>query len=147
MSALIAGSLFLASCAPKDADIQAAVQAKEPAGVLVTVMKGKVTLAGEVVDETEKAQAETIAKGEKGVKSVTNNLILKIAETPVVISEDAVLTKNVADAVKDFPTVKAEVKDGIVTLTGEISKASLVTLMQHVNALKPKKVINNLTVK
>lgn len=147
MSAVIAATLFLASCKPKDADIQAAVQAKEPAGITVVVAKGDVTLTGEVADDAAKAKAEEIAKAEKGVKSVINSLTIKHAQAPVVISEDTTLTKNVADATKDFPTVKTEVKDGVVILTGEIKKASLITLMQHLSALKPKKIENKLTVK
>ncbi|WP_316851396.1 BON domain-containing protein [Pedobacter agri] len=147
MSAVIVGTLFLASCSPKDADIQAAVQAKEAAGIAVSVAKGAVTLTGEVADDAAKAKAEEIAKAEKGVKSVVNNLTVKPAAAPVVISEDPLLTKNVADATKDFPTVEASVKDGVVTLTGEIKKASLITLMQHLSALKPKKIENKLTVK
>lgn len=147
MSAAIAATLFLVSCGPKDADIQAAVQAKEASGITVAVTKGAVTLTGEAPDDAAKAIAEEVAKAEKGVKSVANNLTVKPAVAPVVIAEDTVLQKNVADAVKDFPTVKADVKDGVVTLTGELKKASLITLMQHLSALKPKKIDNKLTIK
>ncbi|TCD04669.1 BON domain-containing protein [Pedobacter frigidisoli] len=147
MSMVIAASLFFAGCSPKDADIQSAIQAKEAAGITVAVTKGEVTLTGEVVDDAAKVKAEEIAKAEKGAKSVVNNLTVKPADMPVVIAEDPILTKNVADATKDFPTVKADVKDGVVTLTGEINKASLITLMQHLSALKPKKIDNKLTVK
>ena len=112
----------------------------------MAVAKGDVTLTGEVADDAAKVKAEEIAKAEKGVKSVINSLTIE-QEKPVVIAEDPILTKNVADATKDFPTVKAEVKDGVVLLTGEIKKASLITLMQHLSALKPKKIDNKLTVK
>jgi len=147
MSMVIAATLFFAGCKPKDAAIQAAIQAKEAAGITVAVTKGDVTLTGIVDDEAAKAKAEEIAKTEKGVKSVINSLTIKPVEAPVVISEDPVLIKNVADATKDFPTVKAEVKDGVIVLTGELKKASLITLMQHLSALKPKKIDNKLTIK
>lgn len=148
MSMVIATTLFFVGCSrPNDAAIQAAIQAKEAAGITVAVAKGEVTLTGEVDDEATKAKAEEIAKAEKGVKAVINNLIVKPADVPVVIAEDSALIKNVADATKDFPTVKAEVKDGVILLTGEIKKASLITLMQHLSALKPKKIDNKLTVK
>jgi hyperosmotically inducible protein len=147
MSAVIAVTLFFAGCKPKDAAIQAAIQAKEAAGITVAVTKGDVTLTGIVDDEAIKAKAEEIAKAEKGVKSVINNLIIKPTDLPVVIADDAALIKNVADAAKDFPTVKTEVKDGVILLTGEIKKASLITLMQHLSALKPKKIENKLTIK
>ena len=146
MSMVIASALFFVGCSPKDADIQAAVQAKEAAGITVAVAKGDVTLTGEVADDAAKAKAEEIAKAEKGVKAVMNNLTVK-PEMPVVIAADTDLMKNVADAVKDFSTVKADVKDGVVTLTGEISKSSLITLMQHLSALHPKKIENKLTIK
>jgi len=147
MSAVIAATLFFGGCKPKDADIQTAVQAKEAAGITVSVTEGVVTLSGEAADETAKAEAEKIAKEAKGVKSVVNSVTVAAAAEPVTISDDAPLQKGVTDAIKDFPTVKAEVKDGTVTLTGEIKKASLITLMQHLNALKPKKIDNKLTVK
>jgi len=146
MSMVIAATLFFVGCKPKDADIQAAIQAKEAAGITVAVAKGEVTLTGEVADEAAKTKAEEIAKAEKGAKSVINSLTVK-QEKPVVIAIDSVLSKNVADATKDFPTVKAEVKDGVVLLTGEIKKTSLITLMQQLSALKPKKIDNKLTVK
>lgn len=146
MSMAIASSLFFVGCGPKDADLQTAIQAKEAPGITVAVAKGDVTLTGEVADEAAKAEAEKIAKAEKGAKSVINSLTIKPV-VPVVIAEDTTLSKNVGDAVKDFPTVKADVKDGVVTLTGEIKKASLITLIQHLSALKPKKIDNKLTVK
>lgn len=147
MSLVIAATLFFTGCKPKDAAIQAAIQAKEAISVTVAVTKGDVTLTGEVADDAAKANAEVIAKAEKGVKSVSNNITIKALEKPIVITEDLTLTKNVVDALKDFPTVKAAIKDGTVTLTGEIKKAALITLMQHLSALKPKKIDNKLTVK
>lgn len=150
MSAAVVATLFFAGCSPKDGDIQTAVKAKEASEVNVAVTKGEVTLTGEVATEADKAKAEDIAKAEKGVKSVVNNLTVKPlidSSAPVVIADDAVLTKNVADATKDYPTVQTTVKDGVVTLKGEISKSSLVKLMQQLSVLKPKKIDNQLTVK
>lgn len=147
MSMAIAATLFFASCKPKDAAIQAAIQAKEATGITVVVNKGDATLTGVVDDEAAKTKAADIAKAEKGVKSVINNLTIKPVAAPVVIAEDPVLIKNVADATKDFPTVKAEIKDGVIVLTGELKKASLITLMQHLSALNPKKIDNKLTIK
>jgi ABC-type transporter Mla MlaB component len=43
--------------------------------------------------------------------------------------------------------VNASVDNGVVTLTGEISRDRLPRLMQAVNSLHPKKVNNKLTVK
>ena len=49
--------------------------------------------------------------------------------------------------VKSYKTVEADVNDGVVTLTGEIKRSQLTTLMQSVNELKPKRVENKLVIK
>ncbi|HEX8459777.1 MAG TPA: BON domain-containing protein [Segetibacter sp.] len=66
---------------------------------------------------------------------------------PVEIASDDALTTGVKDATKDFPGVKADVNDGVVTLTGSVERSRLQTLMQSLQSLKPKKVINQLTIK
>ena len=69
------------------------------------------------------------------------------APVPVQISPDDSLTTSLKDATKDFPGVTATVNNGEVTLTGDITRNKLPKLMQSVNALHPKKVNNNLTIK
>ena len=66
---------------------------------------------------------------------------------PVTVSGDDEIRKGVQDATKDFPGVTATVNNGEVTLTGEITRDRLPTLMQSLNALQPKKINNNLTIK
>jgi len=44
------------------------------------------------------------------------------------------------DATKDFPTVKATVKDGIITVTGTLEQSRVQVLKQSLDALSPKKV-------
>lgn len=62
--------------------------------------------------------------------------------------ETGVVTEDqLRDATKDFPGVTATVNNGEVTLTGTISRDKLPKLMQSVQALNPKKVNNNLTIK
>ena len=97
-----------------------------------------------------KAKCEELAKGIKGVKNVINNCTIAAPPpppAPVEITVDDPLAKALVDATKDFPTVKATVKDGVITLTGEIKKASLPTLMMVLNSLNPKKIENKLTIK
>ena len=139
---------------PKDADIKTAVEQAisaipDAAGATIEVKDGIATITGEFKDETARIAAETAAKAVKGVKSVVNNgtVAAPVVVAPVEVSADAALISAVADAVKDFGTVKADVKDGIITLTGEIQKTNLPKLMMSLNALKPKKVDNKLTVK
>ena len=135
-------------CKAKDSDIQTSVQSKETTSVSVTVNDGVATLNGEVADEAAKMKAEEIAKGEKGVKSVVNNLTVAMPAVmaPPVVAADDPLMMSVKDAVKDHPTVTASVADGVVTLSGTIKKAALPKLMMNLNSLHPKKINNNLTV-
>ncbi|MHA4808343.1 BON domain-containing protein [Flavitalea flava] len=155
LTVIIIPGILLVSCSPKDSDIQAAIEAKkkempEASAAIVTVEKGVVTLSGEFKDEAAKSSFESTVKTIKGVKEVINNGTLTPPPpppAPVVIAADDPLTKSVADATKDYPGVKATVKDGVVTLTGEIHKAALTRLMMSLHTLKPKKIDNQLTIK
>lgn len=150
-------SIALSSCGVKDSTIQekiteAAKNTPELSNITSTVKDGVVTLTGEVKDDAAKAASEAAIKAIKGVKSVENNITVTPPPppppaTPVVSAVDEALGKGVTDATKDFPSVKAAVKDGVITLTGEIKKSSLPKLMQTLNSLKPTKIDNQLTVK
>lgn len=138
------------SCKPKDADIQKAVQTEiaanpDAAGVTATVDKGIVTLTGEVKDEATSAAINGIAAGVKDVKSVVNNL--SVPQTPIVTAQDTELQTGLVDALKDNPAVSYTVKDGVVTLTGEVKSSDLPTILQKVSALNPVKIDNQITVK
>ena len=152
LAVAIAATVGFVSCKPKDADIKTAIEqaiaaVPDASNAVIDVKDGVATITGEFKDDATKAAIETAAKAVKGVKSVVNNGTVTPPPPPVTISADDTLIKGVADAVKDFTTVKVDVKDGVVTLTGEIKKASLPKLMQSLMALKPKKVENKLTVK
>ncbi len=66
---------------------------------------------------------------------------------PVEVSTDNALMQGVKDATKDFPTVTANVNDGVITLTGSIERSALQTLVMSLNTLNPKKIDNQLTIK
>ena len=147
---LTAATLFLsvAGCGPKDADITTeATQALAAVpGATVSVANGVATISGQVADSAARTAAEAAVTAVKGVKSVVNNATVT-PPPPVVISADDSLKTNVAAALKDFPTLTADVKDGVVTLTGEIQRSALPKVMQALNALRPKKIENKATVK
>ena len=83
----------------------------------------------------------------KKADTTTNTTTMDTINTaPVEIATDDQLTNGVKDATKDFPGVTATVNNGEVTLTGNIKRDRLPTLMQSINALNPKKVNNNLTI-
>ncbi|WP_427874549.1 BON domain-containing protein [Flavobacterium sp. MMS24-S5] len=146
-------AFLLVACEPKDADIQKEITAKlsELPGVSVTVEKGVATISGTCKDDAFKQNAESIVKGIKGVKSVVNNCEIPAPEpvvaAPVEINPDAVLTTSVNEVVKTYSGVTATVKDGVVTLTGDIKRSQLQNLIKSVQELKPKKVENKLTIK
>ena len=156
MLALPAFILFvsLSACNSKtsDADVKTSVDNAIAAnsslsGTYTDVKDGVVTLSGQVKDEASKASAETLVKGVKGVKSVTNNLtVAPPPAAPVEITADDPLKASVDNTIKDYPGVVATVKDGSITLTGQIKRADLQKLMMALNTLKPKKIENQLTI-
>jgi osmotically-inducible protein OsmY len=125
---------------PKDADIKAAIETAlkaDPmaAGTSVSVEKGVATITGECKDDACKTHCAELVKGIKGVKEVVNNCTVAPA---VVNATDDVLTKGLADALKDFPSVKSSVVDGKIVLTGEIAKAKWAMLKQMLDKLMSK---------
>ena len=144
---MLSASIAVVSCKPKDADVKAAVEKSIAAnaaltGVVVDVKDGVATLSGEIKNEADKAAAEALVKGIKGVKSVTDNITVAAAATsvPVINAADEAISAGLRDLTKDLSTVKYAVKDGVITLTGEISKAKNVAFTQAYMALKPAKV-------
>lgn len=148
-------AVSLVACGPKDADIQKEIASKlgEVPGVEVSVKDGVATISGICKDDAFKQNAESIIKGIKGVKSVVNNCEIAAPEpvvaapAPVEINPDSVLTTSVNEVVKTYSGVTAAVKDGVVTLTGDIKRDQLQNLIKSVQELKPKKVENKLTIK
>lgn len=152
LALILAVGVATTSCKKvKDADVQAAAQtalAANPvlSNVSVAVLSQVATLSGTVKDDAAKAYAESTVVAVKNVKSVVNDVKV-VPPAPDFTAIDAALNAGLVDALKDHAKVKAEVKDGVVTLTGEIRKKDLPTLMQKVNALNPQQVVNNITVK
>jgi len=141
----------LFACKPNDSKLQQAVNEKltTTPGVSATVQDGVVTLSGEVTDETAKQTAEDAAKNVKGVKSVVNNINVKVPPPPpppVAINPDDILKKTLdsAFAAAGYTGVTVTVANGEVTLDGTARKADLRKIMQVAQETKPKKVKNNL---
>ena len=147
--------VFVMACkkGPDDATITTNVKAKiaadSPAlakAVMVSTKEGVVTLSGAVDSEAIKGKVEQDAKSVTGVKSVVNNLTVK---PPIVFSEDATIKSAVmANLTKHSITgITVEVLNGEVTLKGTIARAKLQEAMMAANDAKPKKVINQMTIK
>jgi len=143
----------LVACAPKDADIQKEINEKlNTPSVQVTVHEGVATIVGTCDDDAFKNNIERSVKAVKGVKTVVNNCQIPVTnvETPaaaVIINSDADLDKSVGKVVKAYDGVSATVVGGVVTLSGEIKRSELTSLIQSLQELKPKKVENKLTIK
>jgi len=148
----LAAALLLSACGKSDSDLQKAAQDKLTADkfttVTVAVKDGVATLTGQVDDQTYKARAEQSAKVD-GIKSVVNNITLKPLPTPAPPSPDKMLEGTVNEALKkkNITTVNVAVADGVITLTGTVEKAKLAEVMAAANETKPKKVVNQITVK
>lgn len=153
MVLLSSGALFSAcSNKPNDSKIQSEFKDKakdnpQLANINATSNDGVLTLTGQCPDENCRSSAETAARDVKGVKSVVNNITVTPATAPVVVADDATLKKSVDDVVKKYKDVSADVQNGEVTLRGSIKRDDLQKLMMDLNALQPKKVNNQLTVK
>jgi osmotically-inducible protein OsmY len=144
-------SFTLPSCKGKnkDADIQTAFGSKaqsDPnlAGVSATVVNGTITLTGTCADENCRTSAEKSVKDIDGVKKVVNNI--QVAQ--VQVTDDAPLRSSVQQAIDRYKGVQADVNGGVITLRGTIdNREKLQQLMMDLNALRPKRVDNQLVIK
>lgn len=164
--AVLAGACGLAGCTSgpvKSADVTNSVrQSLDLAGLKgVTVKqdreKGVVTLGGQVTTEGEKAQAELLAKPIAGAQVVA----VEIAVIPLGAEKDAKaintaldegIEKNLDAALiqnKLQKLVKYEVKNAVVTLSGEVESQSRRAAAEQVAAGVPnvKQVVNTLQIK
>ena len=119
--------------------------------------KGVVTLTGTVPTDGDKAQAESIAKSGAGAQVVADQIAVRPpgneSDAKTVDSDldkgieknlDAMLVKNRLK--KD---VKYDVKNGVVTLTGDVPSQSRRTQVERLASTVPnvKQVVNELEVK
>lgn len=144
--------VLLLSCksGPSDQELQTQASGMVGTGISISVKDKVVTLSGTCPDDPCKTGAETAVMGIKGVKSVVNNIVVTppppVVTAPEITADDPLKT-SVNSLLSAYKGVNATVENGVVTLTGEIKRSQLTTLMQSVNELKPKKVVNKLVIK
>ena len=68
------------------------------------------------------------------------NNVTVAAAAPVEIAGDDALTKGVRDATKDYPSVKATVNEGVISVSGELKSDQWRKLKEALDGLKPKRV-------
>jgi hyperosmotically inducible protein len=155
MAALaIAVSFGSISCKKKisDADLQTqatTIVTSNPTAS-VEVKDGVAHLSGTFVDEQSKnamiAQLKTV-NGIKDVMDMTKIEAPVVAPVATTSAVDPAIQQKVQDALKDFPSVKVEVVNGELTLTGTASSMQARKIKESVDALKVGKVNFNYTVK
>ena len=154
MAALaLAVSFGAISCKKKvsDADLQTkatAVITTNPTAS-VEIKDGVAHLSGTFATPADKDAAIASLKGIEGVKEVHDMATVAPPPAPVVTASavDPAVQKKVTDALKDFPSVKVEVVNGELTLTGNVSPVQARKIKESVDALKVGKVNFNYTVK
>lgn len=133
------------SCKKKPNDTELATQATEIVkanpNASVEVKEGVAHLSGTFATQAEKDAMIASLKAIPGVKDVMDMASVTPAaavETASVV--DPAVQQKLADAVKDFPTVKAEVVNGELTLTGDVTAEQARKIKMSVDALKLGKV-------
>ncbi|MET3035688.1 BON domain-containing protein [Chryseobacterium sp. NRRL B-14859] len=154
MAALaVAVSFGAVSCKKKisDADLQtqATTVVTSNPNASVEVKEGVAHLSGTFEDQQSKDAMIAKLKAINGVKDVMDMSTIAAAPAPVETTSavDPAVQKKVQDAVKDFPSVKVEVVNGQLTLTGNVSGQQARKIKESVDALKIGKYNNNLIVK
>ncbi len=119
--------------------------------------KGVVTLSGHVTADADKARAESIARSIAGSQVVSNQIaVLPVgaeSEAKAINSDlDKAIEKSLDAALieaKLHDKVKYDVKNHVVTLTGEVDSQSKRTRAQQIAAAIPnvQQVVNELQVK
>jgi len=140
------------SCKKKvsDADLQtqATTVVISNSNASVEVKEGTAHLSGTFADQASKDNMIASLKAIPGIKDVMD---MSTIAAPVVVETvsavDPMVQQKVTDAVKDFPSVKVEVVNGELTLTGNVSPTQAKQIKMSVDALKAGKVNYNYTVK
>jgi osmotically-inducible protein OsmY len=119
--------------------------------------KGVVTLGGHVAADADKSQAESIAKSIATGQVVANQIAVMPpsgeSEAKAVNSDlDKAIEKNLDAALiqnKLHKSVKYDVKNGVVTLTGEVNSQSKRAQAEQIASAVPnvKQVVNDLQIK
>ena len=133
------------SCKKKPNDTELATQATEIVKAnptaSVEVKEGVAHLSGTFATQAEKDAMIASLKAIPGVKDVmvmSSVVPAAVVETASVV--DPAVQQKLADAVKDFKTVKVEVVNGELTLTGDVTAEQARKIKMSVDALKLGKV-------
>lgn len=156
MAVVVSGALLFVSCKPKDADIKAAIETALKAdpmmsGTMVDVKDGVATISGECKSPDCKAMCEKAVAAVKGVKSVVNNCTVAPPPPPpppppasLTTILDAATQQKVKDGLKDISGVSVSFEGDKAVLSGEVTKANRMKIMQMLAAAKVKSDVSKL---
>ena len=164
LTALVIGTLAGCSEAPRKApDVTASIRHSLDQANLKDVSvkqdrdKGVVTLGGKVASETDKAQADTIAKSFAGPQVVANEVAVlppgAESDAKTVHSDlDKGIENNLHAALVQHQledNVKFDVNNGVVKLTGDVNSQALRGQVAQIAAAVPnvRQVVNEVQVK
>lgn len=149
----LAISFGAVSCKKKvtDADLQtqATTVVTSNPNASVEVKEGTAHLSGTFADQTSKDAMIAQLKAIPGIKDVMDMSTVAAPVAPVTTNSavDPAVVQKVKDATKDFPSVKTDVVNGELTLTGNVSPEQARKIKMSVDALKVGKVNYNYSVK
>lgn len=139
------------SCKKKVSDAELTTQATTVVtsnpGATVEVKDGTAHLSGTFPDEASRDEMISQLKAIPGIKDVMDMTRIEAPVVETVSAVDPAVQQKVQDAVKDFPSVKVEVVNGELTLTGDVSPAQARKIKESVDALQAGKVNYNYNVK
>jgi osmotically-inducible protein OsmY len=143
-------SFQLVSCGGdnNDANIQTQITSltqttPELETISASVSKGVVTLVGQCRSEKDRERAEKAIKNIDDVKNVINNVTVT---DNIVVTPDNQLRDGATNALKKYKHVQSSVSNGVITVRGSLDKDDLSQLIMDLNALKPKRIDNQLVV-
>ena len=120
------------------------------ANINVDTKGGVVTLTGVVTTQANKEQAERIARNTEGVTRVINNITVETdgedAAAGMSAGDLAILSKiKTRYVAEDVIGAKVEVRDGVVTLTGNVENAQIRVRAENIaRATSGVKSVNNM---
>lgn len=135
-------------CTSKDVGIKESIaaNAKEQlmfAGINYSVNNGVVTLTGNAPGEELKEKIVKRVQSIGGVKK----LIDHISIGPVLLDSDFIVKRKVDSVLADYPQVEAQVKNGVVKLSGTIQKQNEEKLLKDIHHLPVAGIENGLAEK
>ena len=156
MAVIVVTSLAFFSCKPKDEDIKAKIETALKAdpmmsSTMVDVKDGVATISGECKDDACKGMCEKTVADIKGVKSVVNNCTVAPPPPPpppppasMTTVLDEATQQKVKDGLKDIKGVMVSFEGEKAVLSGDVTKADRMKIMQMLASAKVKSDVSKL---